>query len=427
MSLLLTEVLVGTTALAGGTAVTLGIRGRWRCRRLYEQVLDLEAERSAQDHVLYSLGDPHLLDWLRAAQPSSDVTSLVQLPPRLRGTKFLGRVQRLGEQVARSVQVLREEARLEATREIEKRAADDTRAAVRAFASQLASQGTDLGRSVGDMLRRQTDADLVEELLQLDHLAQQQVRTAQAYVVLCGGRPGRSWPATSFTDVVRGAMSRIRDYRRVRSQELEVLVAGPVVEPLVQIVAALLDNATRFSPPNAWVQVNLQHGTQGVTVVIDDAGLRMNEEQLADAQALLTRQRLTDIHTLGPVPQTGFPVVAELAARYGFQAWVDAPSPFGGTRALVFVPAAQLAAPAEHNAPEPQAATPVNTGVTTGGLPKRARRPAAPAAAPPAAAGPLARPTPAGAAGPGAVAAWSQGTRSGRAAAHGINPQQEEV
>ncbi|GAA0612225.1 ATP-binding protein [Streptomyces crystallinus] len=423
----MTEPLWWSSVLISTGAAALAFGERRRCRRLQEQVRELEAERNARDFVLYSVAAFPWVDWLRAAQQSMATPEFVQVPPRLHGSKTAGYVQRLGQNLAHSTHVLCEEARARAAREIEERAAGDTRAAVRAIATQVAGQGTEAGRAVSAMLGTQSDDDAVEELLELDHLLQQLVRTAQSYVVLCGGTPpGRSWPATSFTDVVRGAMGRIRSYRRVQFQELELQVAGRAVEPLVQIVAALLDNATQFSPPNAWVQVNFQQGHQGVTVIIDDAGLRMNEEQLAAAHAVLTGQRQIDIHALGPVPQTGFPMIAEHLRRYGFAVRLEVPSAFEGTRAMVFVPSVYLVSPAEQGGSAPEAtASPVQPGVTQGGLPTRSRRSLDPSATPSLPPHRPTHPAPAGAA--GAAAAWSKGTRSGRAAAHEINSQQEEV
>jgi hypothetical protein len=45
-----------------------------------------------------------------------------------------------------------------------------------------------------------------------------------------------------------------------------------------------------------------------------------------------------DINRLGDPPQVGFAVVGVLAARYGFTVSVDTRSPYGGVRAVVFLP-----------------------------------------------------------------------------------------
>ncbi|MGW0737240.1 hypothetical protein ACWD10_32925, partial [Streptomyces sp. NPDC002851] len=51
---------------------------------------------------------------------------------------------------------------------------------------------------------------------EIDHANAQFGRRAQAIAVLSGSWPGRQRAASALTDVVRGAKSRIRDYRRVQ-------------------------------------------------------------------------------------------------------------------------------------------------------------------------------------------------------------------
>jgi hypothetical protein len=67
--------------------------------------------------------------------------------------------------------------------------------------------------------------------------------------------------------------------------------------------------------------------------------------------------------------------VAALSRRYGFQASIDgSSSPFGGTRAALFIPEALLAAevqPDQDTAPEPPPAEAAE--VTGAGLPRRKR------------------------------------------------------
>jgi hypothetical protein len=182
-----------------------------------------------------------------------------------------------------------------------------------------------------------------------------------------------------MTDVVRGAMGRIQDYQRIRPRELERQVIGQAVEPAVHAVATLLDNAARYSPPGSFVDVTFQEGHHGVTIIVDDAGVGMNSEQLDSARRILSGQAPVDLHKLGPHPKIGFPAVAALSKRYGFQASIDgSSSPFGGTRAALFIPEALLAAevPAEpvpaEAAPEP-AAPEAAAEVTDAGLPRRKR------------------------------------------------------
>jgi len=327
------------------------------------------------------------------------------------------------------------------------------KATMRAMMRAVQSLAGEQQLALSAMQERHDDPDVLAGLLQLDHMNAQLGRRAQATAVLCGSWPGQQRSASSFSDVVRGATSRIRDYLRIHvSSPVNAAVAGRAVEPVVLAVAELLDNAARHSQPDTSVEVNVQATHNGVAIVIDDAGVAMDVEELQHAARLLSGARSADVHRLGDPPQVGFAVAGVLAARYGFTVSVDSRSPYGGVRAVVFVPNALLAevpgarpgipasvpvaapVPADTGGPRPE---PVVT--TVGGLPKRRRMPAAgpPAAEPSDGTGPsgdtakpwpdeTAKPQPSEAAEPepgraastaAGLGAWQRGTRSGRAAA----------
>ncbi|WP_280251645.1 sensor histidine kinase [Nocardia abscessus] len=307
-----------------------------------------------------------------------------------------------------------------------------TSAAVRSFGTSVVSLGADVSQVVSAALREHRDDQVYETLTRIDHTVQQMIRQAQSYVIVCGGLPGRRWPAQTLTDVVGGAIGRVREYLRVRPNQLDRVVISRAVEPLVHTLATLLDNALRYSPPTSYVDVNFQEGHHGVTVIIDDAGVRMNAEQMEEARQVLAHERPVDIHQLGPSPKVGFPGIAALARRYGFTVYIDGPNVYGGMRAMVYIPESLLVtpqnvqevAPVTEAKPEPvtvpaQDAPSEQPGeneqpltlseITSGGLPKRRRRTVALAPV-----GPRTEP---GLARPEIAAAWHTGSKSGRAAA----------
>ncbi len=307
-----------------------------------------------------------------------------------------------------------------------------TSAAVRSFGTSVVSLGADVSQVVSAALREHRDDAVYETLTRIDHTVQQMIRQAQSYVIVCGGLPGRRWPAQTLTDVVGGAIGRVREYLRVRPNQLDRVVISRAVEPLVHTLATLLDNALRYSPPTSYVDVNFQEGHHGVTVIIDDAGVRMNAEQMEEARQVLAHERPVDIHQLGPSPKVGFPGIAALARRYGFTVYIDGPNVYGGMRAMVYIPESLLVtpqnvqevAPVTEAKPEPatvpaQDAPSEQPGenepslsvseITSGGLPKRRRRTVALAPV-----GPRTEP---GLARPEVAAAWHTGSKSGRAAA----------
>ncbi|WP_308188571.1 ATP-binding protein [Nocardia spumae] len=251
------------------------------------------------------------------------------------------------------------------TREkVENASREATSAAVRAFGTSVVSLGADVSQVVSAALREHRGDDVYETLIRIDHSVQQMIRQAQSYVIVCGGLPGRRWPQQALTDIVGGAVGRVRDFTRVRPQQLDRVVISRAVEPLVHTLATLLDNALRYSPPTSFVDVTFQEGHHGLTVIIDDAGVRMNPEQMEEARQVLAGERTVDIHQLGPTPRVGFPGIAALARRYGFTVYIDGPNIYGGMRAMVYVPEGLLAARPD-NAAESVTAPPISTPVET--------------------------------------------------------------
>ncbi|UGY91484.1 ATP-binding protein [Streptomyces gobiensis] len=196
---------------------------------------------------------------------------------------------------------------------------------------------------ISEMQDRHDNPEVLGDLLEIDHANAQFGRRAQAIAVLCGSWPGRQRVASSLTDVVRGATSRIRDYRRIRlNGQIDIAIESRAVEPVVLTVAELLDNAARHSQPNTMVEVNVQPVHNGACIVIDDAGVGMDGQAADHATALLSGQQAVEVTRLDDPPQFGFAVIGVLAARYGFSVSADTRSPYGGVRAVVFLPTTLL-------------------------------------------------------------------------------------
>ncbi|MEU8463446.1 ATP-binding protein [Streptomyces sp. NPDC029003] len=188
--------------------------------------------------------------------------------------------------------------------------------------------------------RHGRNPDVFGDLLRLDHGTALIGRLADSISVLGGARPGRQWSrAVTLYSVLRGAMSRIIDYQRVELHSVsEVAVLGPVVEPLIHILAELLDNATRYSPPHTRVHLTAVEVQSGIAVEIEDGGLSMSEEARKRAEKMLAQaQTGIDLNDLGETPRLGLAVVGRLAQSYGLQVSLRS-SAYGGVRAVVIVP-----------------------------------------------------------------------------------------
>ncbi|QKW24102.1 sensor histidine kinase [Kitasatospora sp. NA04385] len=188
--------------------------------------------------------------------------------------------------------------------------------------------------------RHGDDPAVFDDLLIIDHGNALIGRLADSIAVLGGARPGRQWnnPVPLYS-VLRGGMSRILDFRRVELHPVsEVAVVGPAVEPLIHALAELLDNATRYSPPQTSVHLTAVEVQTGIAIEIEDGGLSLGEEGRARAERMLAEAESgIDLNGLGETPRLGLAVVGRLARAYGFQVSLR-PSAYGGVRAVLIVP-----------------------------------------------------------------------------------------
>lgn len=220
------------------------------------------------------------------------------------------------------------------------------------------------------------EPDVLEAGMRVDHAAAQQARLAQSIATLCGEQPGQHWrDPLAIADVVRGAAGRITAFRRVRIEgDPPVAVQGAYVEPLIHLVAELLANATQSSPPATEVLVTIRSVRRGAALEIDDAGVGMDETNLAWMREIASGTRQVRLHDLGEIPQTGLAVVGTYVRRHGFR--VDlTESVHGGLRVAVLVPEA-MTTPLSPAALEPVAPrTPTSTPVPAALLSKAPKAP----------------------------------------------------
>ncbi|MFJ4524301.1 nitrate- and nitrite sensing domain-containing protein [Streptomyces sp. NPDC088810] len=194
---------------------------------------------------------------------------------------------------------------------------------------------------VDTLERRTDDPDVLRELFRIDHLTTRMRRHAESLIILSGAAPGRRWRRpVPLADVVASAVSEIEAYARVVVPPMpEVGVAADAVADVVHLIAELLENATVFSPPHT--QVTLRTGRAGTEFVveIDDRGLGLDAAARAAAQ-----RTLCDPDAFDPTrhDRLGLYVVARLAARHAIEVTLQ-DSPYGGTTAVVRLPATVLA------------------------------------------------------------------------------------
>ncbi|MFG2328782.1 ATP-binding protein [Streptomyces sp. NPDC048604] len=211
------------------------------------------------------------------------------------------------------------------------------------------------------------ESAMLQDLLEIDHTNSQFGRRAQSIAVLCDGWLGRHRDVASVYDVVRSAQGRVRHFRRVEIlSRVDFGITSRAVEPVALALAELLDNATSYSSPDTVVEINTRTVPKGVCIVVDDAGVGMNDEERARAERLLTSNRVNGVSGLGNPPQFGFAVIGVLCERFGFEVSVDSSSPYGGVRAVVLLPHDLLTGMPDHR----PAAPPMPTAMPQAAMPQ---------------------------------------------------------
>ncbi|RFS83381.1 HAMP domain-containing protein [Actinomadura spongiicola] len=189
-----------------------------------------------------------------------------------------------------------------------------------------------------DTMERRRDIEVkeLEELFRLDHLATRMRRNAENLIVLSGALPARGWRnSVPMVDVVRAAVGEVEDYTRVT-----VLPFGPVelvgraVGDVTHLLAELIENALSFSPPDTIVQVGGHLVASGYAIDIEDRGLGMTDEKLAEINERIANP--PDFNLQSSV-QLGLFVVSKLAERYNVQVSLKR-SAYGGTTAVIVIP-----------------------------------------------------------------------------------------
>jgi signal transduction histidine kinase len=186
------------------------------------------------------------------------------------------------------------------------------------------------------MERRSDDPDELSDLFRLDHLTTRMRRHAESLIILSGAAPGRAWrKPVSLTDVVRAAVSEVEDYARVEVRQLpETAIVGAAVADVTHLLAEIVENAAQFSPPHTRVRITGEPVGNGYAVEVEDRGLGMGKETLAEANRRIEQSEALDLFDSD---RLGLFVVSRLAARHGIKVHLRT-SPYGGTPAVGLLP-----------------------------------------------------------------------------------------
>ncbi|MFE3516309.1 nitrate- and nitrite sensing domain-containing protein [Streptomyces sp. NPDC059166] len=223
-------------------------------------------------------------------------------------------------------------------------------------------------KKLDELEREHEDPEVLEGLFDLDHLTARLRRYEENLVILAGGSPHRRWrKPVPLLDVMRSAQGEVQDYRRVvLDLDGTPWLSERAVGPVSHVLAELIENALTFSRPPSPVEVRAAQVSRGLAIEVEDRGLGMDEDQLAEANELMSRPPRMDVLAHSEDIRLGLYVISRLADQHGLRVEFR-PSAFGGTRVVVLVPdrltvpgpgsgPAAVPSPAAERTPAPEAA-----------------------------------------------------------------------
>jgi signal transduction histidine kinase len=289
-------------------------------RRIIRQLAELR--QSALE--LANVRLPSVMRRLRSGEEVDIAAEVLSLPP---GSDEIGQVRQAFNLVQRAaVEAATGEARLR------KGVSDVFRNLARRSQTLLHRQLTLLD----DLERRAASPEELDNLFRIDHLTTRMRRQAESLIVLSGELPGRGWrDPVRLVDVLRAAEAEVEGFARIKVvAPTRAALAGEAVADVIHLVAELAENATSFSPPNTPVQIVGDVVGRGFAIEIEDRGMGLPDERLAEINRDLADPPEFD---LSGSDRIGLFIAGQLAQRHKIKITLRN-SPFGGISAIVLIP-----------------------------------------------------------------------------------------
>ncbi|MGW6913981.1 nitrate- and nitrite sensing domain-containing protein [Kitasatospora sp. NPDC054939] len=322
---------VAVTSLVGLAAVVAVVLTTWRLTRsLRRRIRELQTQAEELERTL-----PEVVERLgRGEQVDVEAETRAITTGASASTSGSDEIDRLGQ----ALNLARTSALETAVRQAEQHRGFERLLQRIARRTQLLI-GQQL-RRLDELERKHEDPEVLEGLFDLDHLTARLRRYEENLVILAGGQPQRRWrKPVPLLDVLRAAQGEVQDYRRIMLDvEGHPWLNERAVGPVAHVIAELMENAATFSKPPTPVEVRAAMVGRGLAVEIEDRGLGMDPAQYDAANELMSRPPRTDVLARADDIRLGFYVVARLAANAGLRVEFR-PSAFGGTRAVVLIPA----------------------------------------------------------------------------------------
>ena len=232
-------------------------------------------------------------------------------------------------------------------------------------------------RFIDELELSESDPEVLRNLFTLDQMATRMRRNAENLLVLAGERVSRGAKRPQrIDDVLRAATSEVEDFARVEITTVErTLIRPVVVSDLTHLLAELIENATRFSPQEAMVEVvGCRDNNGGYTISVLDLGPGMSRQALNKAN-----RRINEPSYSGDdlASRLGLFVVGRLAARHLIDVRLVESARTGTTAKIMLPPGCLTPAPRPSGEVIGSRVTPESeTSAPTSGLwPPPVRRP----------------------------------------------------
>lgn len=210
------------------------------------------------------------------------------------------------------------------------------------FGLHLISLAEQMRISLDGLEADEDDPDRLKQLYEVDHAVTRMRRASRDLRTLAGRAEDEMGGIdTSLLDIIRMALSGIDRYNQVTIGRVsELAVIGYAADDVSCLIAALLDNATKYSPGAVTVNVHLADAGD-VLFRIEDTGIGIPERSVGRLNALLAGPIVELVSKSGS--HTGFPVVHRIARKYDIDVRLATrPAPGNGMIAMVTVPAQLL-------------------------------------------------------------------------------------
>jgi hypothetical protein len=219
------------------------------------------------------------------------------------------------------------------------------------------------------------DPELLKGLFKVDHLSTRLRRQAESLAVIGGAVSRRQWsrPVTTY-EILRSAIAEVEHYSRVKVvPPVEGALDGGATADVIHLLAELVENATKFSPPHTQVLLRAEAVTAGVAIEIEDRGLGIPRETQRRLNDLLTDPDRVDVDELVQDGRIGLLVVSALSRRHKVVVRLQT-NLYGGTQAIVVIPNELISSETQETrarqatSPEPAEPTPALSASTPGSL-----------------------------------------------------------